>query len=82
MERKGSGFSKIIVGYETQINYSDSKKPVFSSDRYQFTVIMANLNYDVPRNLPRDNHQDGPQTKKGNIGSNKRKPKDEHRENC
>lgn len=56
MERKGSGFGKIIGGYEFQINYDESKKPSFRSDRYQFTVVMPNLNYnvsqDVPRNVP------------------------------
>ncbi len=45
MERKGSGFEKIISGYEFQVNYSEEKKPSFRSDRYQFTVIMPNLNY-------------------------------------
>lgn len=45
MERKGSGFWKIISGYEFQVNYSEEKKPSFRSDRYQFTVIMPNLNY-------------------------------------
>ena len=49
MERKGSGFGKIISGYEFQINYDGSKKPSFRSDRYQFTVVMPNLNYDVPQ---------------------------------
>lgn len=47
MERKGSGFEKIISGYEFQVNYSEDKKPSFRSDRYQFTVIMSNLNYGV-----------------------------------
>ena len=47
MERKGSGFGKIISGYEFQINYDESKRPSFRSDRYQFTVVMPNLNYDV-----------------------------------
>ena len=28
MERKGSGFGKIIGGYEFQINYDESKKPL------------------------------------------------------
>jgi predicted HTH transcriptional regulator len=54
MERKGSGFGKIIGGYEFQINYNESKKPSFRSDRYQFTVIMPNLNYDVPQDVPQD----------------------------
>ncbi len=51
MERKGSGFGKIISGYEFQINYNKSKKPSFRSDRYQFTVVMPNLNYDVPQDF-------------------------------
>lgn len=49
MERKGSGFEKIISGYEFQINYSEEKKPSFRSDRYQFTVIMPNLNYGIEK---------------------------------
>ena len=51
MERKGSGFGKIISGYEFQINYNESKRPSFRSDRYEFTVVMPNLNYDVPQNF-------------------------------
>lgn len=51
MERKGSGFEKIISGYEFQVNYNESKKPKFRSDRYQFTVVMPNLNYDVPQDV-------------------------------
>ncbi len=54
MERKGSGFGKIISGYEFQINYNESKRPQFCSDRYQFTVVMPNLNYDVPQDVPQD----------------------------
>ena len=45
-------------GYEFQINYDDTKKPIFRSDRYQFTVVMSNLNYDVPQNVPQDNMED------------------------
>lgn len=45
MERKGSGFGKIIGGYEFQINYNETKRSSFRSDRYQFTVVMPNLNY-------------------------------------
>ena len=51
MERKGSGSGKIISGYEFQINYNESKRPSFRSDRYQFTVVMPNLNYDVPQDF-------------------------------
>lgn len=61
MEQKGSGFGKIISGYEFQINYNESKKPSFRSDRYQFTVIMPNLNYYVPRDVPQDVPHNVPQ---------------------
>lgn len=47
MERKGSGFGRIISSYEFQANYSEDKKPKFHSDRYQFTVLLPNLNYGV-----------------------------------
>ena len=50
----GSGFGKIISGYEFQINYNESKRPSFRSDRYQFTVVMPNLNYDVSQDVPQD----------------------------
>ena len=54
MERKGSGFGKILNGYKAQINFVPSKAPMFRSDRYQFTVIMPNLNYSVPQRVPQD----------------------------
>ena len=63
MERKGSGFGKIIGGYEFQINYDESRKPSFRSDRYQFTVVMPNLNYNVPQDVPRN----VPQKKESNL---------------
>ena len=36
---------------EFQVNYDESKKSKFRSDRYQFTVVMPNLNYDVPQDV-------------------------------
>ena len=66
MERKGSGFRKIIGGYEFQINYDESKKPSFRSDRYQFTVVMPNLNYNVPQDVPQDVPRNVPQKKETN----------------
>lgn len=70
MERKGSGFGKIINGYESQVNYSVSKKPVFRSDRYEFTVILPNLNY-LKANDTQNGTQDGTQngTQDGTQGS-------------
>ena len=61
MERKGSGFGKILNGYKAQINYTEDKRPAFRSDRYQFTVIMPNLNYGVPQDVPQRVPQDVPQ---------------------
>lgn len=46
--------TRIIGEYEFQINYTESKKPSFRSDRYQFTVVMPNLNYNVPQDVPQD----------------------------
>ena len=54
IERKGSGFGKILNGYKAQINYTEDKRPTFRSDHYQFTVIMPNLNYGVPQDVPQD----------------------------
>ena len=36
----------------------ESKRPTFRSDRYQFTVVMPNLNYDVPEDVPQNVPQD------------------------
>ena len=56
MERKGSGFGKIIDAYEFQVNYTEDKKPVFHSDRSNFFAIMPNLNFGT-----QDGTQDGTQ---------------------
>ena len=45
MERKGSGFGKILDAYEFQVNYKEDKKTSFRSDRASFFAIMPNLNY-------------------------------------
>ena len=58
MERKGSGFAKILDNYAFQINYTEEKKPYFRSDRYQFTVIMPNLNYNGTQDGTQDVTQD------------------------
>ena len=61
MERKGSGFAKILDNYAFQVNYTDEKKPYFRSDRYQFTVIMPNLNYRGTQDGTQDGTKDGTQ---------------------
>lgn len=58
MERKGSGFAKILDNYAFQINYTEEMKPYFRSDRYQFTVIMPNLNYNGTKDGTQDVTQD------------------------
>lgn len=58
MERKGSGFAKILDNYAFQVNYKEEKKPYFRSDRYQFTVIMPNLNYDGTQDGTQNGTQD------------------------
>lgn len=35
---------------------NDDKRPKFSSDRYQFTVIMPNLNYNVAQDVAQDDY--------------------------
>ena len=58
MERRGSGFGKIIWSYEAQVNYKEGKRPYFRSDRTQFTVILPNLNYDVTQGVTQGVTQD------------------------
>lgn len=45
MERRGSGFKKIIQAYEVEPNYTEDKKPVFYSNATEFRVILKNLNF-------------------------------------
>ncbi len=45
MERRGSGFKKIIGDYEAQHNYSDELAPVFNSQYDSFFLTLKNLNY-------------------------------------
>jgi predicted HTH transcriptional regulator len=45
MERRGSGFKKIIEDYRTQENYSDALAPVFMSEYDAFFLTLKNMNY-------------------------------------
>ncbi len=45
MERRGSGFKKIIEDYEVQHNYNDDLAPVFKSQYDAFFLTLKNLNY-------------------------------------
>ncbi len=45
MERRGSGFKKIMQAYEVEPNYTEDKKPLFYSNATEFRVILKNLNF-------------------------------------
>ena len=61
MERRGSGFKKIINAYETQQNYRKELAPVFKAFNNDFILTLYNLNYvvDAPRESePQRNHKE------------------------
>lgn len=51
MDRRGSGFKKILSAYKTLPNYSDDKKPVFTSEYDCFFLVMQNMNYGLNEDL-------------------------------
>lgn len=51
MERQGSGFEKILDGYEKSENFREKKEPEFYSDDSVFIVTLPNLNYPYPDNM-------------------------------
>ena len=55
MERRGSGFKKIIGDYEKQPNFTKDKEPVFNDSYDSFVLTIYNLNYgNVPQDVPQD----------------------------
>ena len=50
MERQGSGLSKIRTAYENAANYQPGLEPTFRSNRMEFTVKLANLNFKASSN--------------------------------
>jgi predicted HTH transcriptional regulator len=46
MERRGSGFKKIIEDYRFQHNYTEELAPVFRSEYGAFFLTLKNLNYN------------------------------------
>ena len=67
IKKQNAGCKFKISGYEFQINYNESKGPSSRSDRYQFTVVMPDLNYDVPQSVPQDVSQSVPQVSLGRF---------------
>lgn len=47
MDRRGSGFKKIIGDYRQQPQYEEHMKPEFNSDYDQFILVLKNLNYHL-----------------------------------
>ena len=45
MERRGSGFKKILADYKGQVEFDEPKMPVFEADNDDFTLTLYNLNY-------------------------------------
>ena len=50
MERRGSGFKKIINAYETKHNYRKELSPVFKAFNNDFILVLYNLNYGLDVN--------------------------------
>ena len=57
MERRGSGFKKILDEYAGQDKYREKLQPVFYSDTGDFRLTLWNLNYDLS-DTHQDSHQD------------------------
>lgn len=45
MDRRGSGFKKILGDYKSQFQYTEVMKPEFNSDNDSFLLVLKNLNY-------------------------------------
>ena len=69
MERRGSGFKKILADYEGQVEFEETKMPVFEADNDDFTLTLYNLNYgtnyatQVKQNSTQGDTQDDTQEK-------------------
>ena len=46
MDRRGSGFKKILGDYRKQPQYTEAMEPEFSSDYDMFFLVLKNLNYE------------------------------------
>ena len=53
MDRRGSGFKKILDSYEFQEHYTEEMKPEFRSSNSEFWLIFKNLNYNA-KNIGND----------------------------
>lgn len=51
MDRRGSGFKKILSEYEMQDTYTTDMKPIFYSDNDTFLLVLKNLNYKKQKKI-------------------------------
>jgi len=51
MDRRGSGFKKILGDYRMQPQYKQSMEPEFNSDNDSFLLVLKNLNYDDSKTI-------------------------------
>ena len=49
MERRGSGFKKILADYEGQVEFDESKMPVFDADNDDFTLTLCYFFSEIMR---------------------------------
>ena len=47
MDRRGSGFKKILGDYEMQEGYNEELRPIFYSDNDSFLLVLKNMNYET-----------------------------------
>lgn len=64
IERRGSGFNKILSETVNLCGYTDAFAPVFRSTPAAFHVILKNMNYDLHGNTTQVAAQDNTQDKK------------------
>lgn len=48
MDRRGSGFKKILSDYRNHPNYNEDMEPEFFSDNDSFILVLKNINYRIP----------------------------------
>lgn len=61
MERTDGGFKKILADYEGQVEFDETKMPVFDADNSNFTLTLYNLNYGHNYIMNVNDTQDGTQ---------------------
>ena len=61
MERRGSGFKKILSDYEKQENYSEKIRPIFDGEYDDFTLTLFNVNYNDTQDDTQDDTKDDTQ---------------------